>query len=127
MWIDITKHLCKDIVWVQDYQGYRARIQPTEEQNLHEGAGASEAENLALAAVRERSEDIQMSDDSPSHMNQSSVPLAGAGMAKIDQEKSIDEKDVTPMSDAQMISIIKSNSKAYIEVLGQVAKDMTSC
>jgi len=48
-------------------------------------------------------------------------------MAKIDQEKSIDEKDVTPMSDAQMISIIKSNSKAYIEVLGQVAKDMTSC
>lgn len=101
MWIDITKYLCKDIVWVQDYQGYRARIQPTEESHPNNGTGAaSEAENLALAAVRERSEDIQMSDDSPSHMNQSSVPLAGAGMAKIDQEKSTDEKDVAPMTDA---------------------------
>ena len=68
-----------------------------------------------------------MSDDSPSHMNLSSVPLAGAGMAKIDQEKSLDEKDFTPMGVSQMLSIIKSNSKSYIEVLGQVAKDMTSC
>ena len=89
--------------------------------------GPSEAENMALAAVRERSEDIQMSDDSPSHMNLSSVPLAGAGMAKIDQERSQDDKDANPMSEAQMLSIIKSNSKAYVEVLGQVAKDMTSC
>ena len=61
-------------------------------------------------AIRERSEDIQMSDDSPSHMNQSSVPLAGAGMAKIDKQ-SLDDKDVAPMSDQQMLSILKSNSK----------------
>ena len=82
---------------------------------------------MALAAVRERSEDIQMSDDSPSHMNLSSVPLAGAGMAKVDQERSSDDKDTNPMSEAQVLSIVKSNSKAYVEVLGQVAKDMTSC
>lgn len=82
---------------------------------------------MALAAVRERSEDIQMSDDSPSHMNLSSVPLAGAGMAKIDQDKSNDDKDAAPMSDSQMMSILKNNSKSYIDVLGSVAKDMTSC
>jgi len=54
---------------------------------------------MALAAVRERSEDIQMSDDSPSHMNLSSVPLAGAGMAKVDKEKMDDGKEFSPMSD----------------------------
>lgn len=52
-----------------------------------------------------------MSDDSPSHMNLSSVPLAGAGMAKIDKEKLNDDKDVIPMSDQQMLAILKSNSK----------------
>lgn len=48
-------------------------------------------------------------------------------MAKIDQEKSTDDKDFAPMSDSQMLSNIKSNSKSYIDILGSVAKDMTSC